>query len=68
MAIVSDFDVHIPLCHKCSSAIKTTISGNVSQLAGCKDEPRIKNGSDARKFCPLITVDNSQQKSDNGPN
>ena len=44
----------LPLCNKCAAAETKQIMEGVSELVGCKDEPRIHNYDDARTMCPLI--------------
>jgi hypothetical protein len=44
-----------PFCWKCQSKITApNDDGKSSSLVGCKEEPKIKNYSDAEKMCPLF--------------
>jgi hypothetical protein len=42
------------MCNKCAAAIAQQVDAGISELVGCKEEPRIKNYDDARAMCPLI--------------
>jgi hypothetical protein len=46
---------NVPMCWKCASKItEPNEDGKSSSLVGCKEEPLIKDFSDAEKLCPLI--------------